>query len=222
MFCKSSQPGYAKTRWGAVIGYELAARASALFQATLARRFGRMADVRTMMYTPGERRAEFEALAGGEWRLCPQVAGDLGQRLTSAANQLARDGERLVFIGSDSPDLPASYLITAFATLQSQDVVIGPSSDGGYYLIGMRTAYHSIFAGIPWSTPQVLDATRCRLREAGIGFELLPEWYDVDDETGWQRFIGGLGRPDSEIPAELEAEYRRIELAIRTGGAGNA
>jgi len=218
MFCKSSRPRFAKTRWGAEIGYELAARASALFQATLARRFRRFADIRTMVYTPAGQRAEFEALAAGDWRLLPQTTGNLGQRLAAAARELTRNGEFLVVIGTDSPNLPANYLHSAFLSLQSAEVVIGPSSDGGYYLIGMRTPTTAIFEGIPWSTPEVLAATTRQLRVSGISFTLLPEWYDVDDQSGWRRLIGGLGLPGSEIPTELVAEYEKIERAIASKG----
>jgi hypothetical protein len=85
----------------------------------------------------------------------------------------------VVIIGSDSPTLPRQFLVDAFARLRTCDVVLGPSVDGGYCLIGARVAVPELFTGIAWSTPEVLPETLRRL--AGYSHWLLPTWYDVDD-----------------------------------------
>jgi glycosyltransferase A (GT-A) superfamily protein (DUF2064 family) len=86
--------------------------------------------------------------------------------------------ERVLALGSDSPSLPDTYIDEALELLTEREVVIGPSTDGGYYLIGLRQRAAGLFAGIAWSTGQVLAQTLERLGDHSLG--LLPMWYDVD------------------------------------------
>jgi uncharacterized protein len=112
-------------------------------------------------------------------RLFVQKGGDLGERMRQAFEDRFREGyEHVVIIGSDSPTLPAAYITQA---LQSEkEVVIGPSTDGGYYLIGMKNKQTDIFRGVPWGTERVLSETLNVLKEQQAEAELLPVWYDVD------------------------------------------
>ncbi len=112
-------------------------------------------------------------------RLFVQAGEDLGQRLHRAFEDRFREGyERVVIIGADSPTLPTGYIGQA---LQSEkQVVIGPSTDGGYYLIGMRGKATELFTGIDWGTGSVLADTLKILQAQGVSAELLPVWYDVD------------------------------------------
>lgn len=86
--------------------------------------------------------------------------------------------KKVAIIGSDSPTLPALYIMEAFNT--DQEVVIGPTVDSGYYLVGMNRGITDIFGGVSWGTEKVLPQTLERLREKGAGLKLLPLWYDVD------------------------------------------
>ncbi len=112
-------------------------------------------------------------------RLFVQEGKDLGQRMRQAFEDRFREGyERVVIIGADSPTLPTAYIEQA---LQSEkEVVIGPSTDGGYYLIGMRGKVTDLFSGVDWGTGRVLADTLKALQEQGVPAELLPVWYDVD------------------------------------------
>jgi rSAM/selenodomain-associated transferase 1 len=112
-------------------------------------------------------------------RLFVQKGGNLGERMRQAFEDRFKEGyERVVIIGSDSPTLPIAYIEQA---LQSeQDVVIGPSTDGGYYLIGMRGKVTDIFERVPWGTDRVLSETLKVLKDQRAEAELLPVWYDVD------------------------------------------
>ena len=112
-------------------------------------------------------------------RLFVQEGEDLGQRMHRAFEDRFQEGyQRVVIIGSDSPTLPTAYIEQA---LQSEkEVVIGPSTDGGYYLIGMRGMVTELFAGIDWGTGRVLADTLKALQEQGVPAGLLPVWYDVD------------------------------------------
>jgi rSAM/selenodomain-associated transferase 1 len=112
-------------------------------------------------------------------RLFVQKGGNLGERMRLAFEDRFEEGYgRVVIIGSDSPTLPAAYIEQA---LQSdKDVVIGPSTDGGYYLIGMQGKMTDIFEHVPWGTDRVLSETLNVLKGQRAEAELLPVWYDVD------------------------------------------
>ena len=108
-----------------------------------------------------------------------QKGADLGERMRQAFADRFNEGyESVVIIGSDSPTLPGAYITQA---LQSEkEVVIGPSTDGGYYLIGMKGKVTDIFDGVAWGTETVLSETLEVLRDRQAEAELLPVWYDVD------------------------------------------
>ena len=94
----------------------------------------------------------------------------------------------MVLIGTDSPTLPAAIVRRGFARLARADCVLGPATDGGYYLIGAREPLpRSLFAGMRWSSAAVAAETIHRARETGLRLALLPTWYDVDDGAGLAR-----------------------------------
>ncbi len=101
---------------------------------------------------------------------------------------------KVVLIGSDCPLLGSSQIEDAFDCLDRQPVVIGPSTDGGYYLIGMRDKVAEIFDDIEWSTDSVLSQTIQRLTKAQIGFELLPELTDIDEWSDLKQFLIRVAR----------------------------
>jgi rSAM/selenodomain-associated transferase 1 len=112
-------------------------------------------------------------------QLFVQEGDNLGDRMRRAFEDRFKEGyERVVIIGADSPTLPTAYIDQA---LQSQkEVVIGPSTDGGYYLIGMQGKVTDVFEGVSWGTDQVLSETLNALKDQRAEAELLPVWYDVD------------------------------------------
>ena len=109
-----------------------------------------------------------------------QEGKDLGERMRNAFSARFQDGyKRVVIIGSDSPSLPVAYIRQAFTS--ERDVVLGPSADGGYFLIGMKGQLVNLFDGIAWGGDTVLAETRAKLEAIdGASLELLPVWYDVD------------------------------------------
>ena len=108
-----------------------------------------------------------------------QEGQDLGERMQNAfASRFAEGYGKVVIIGADSPSLPTKYIHQAFAS--NRDVVLGPSVDGGYYLIGMCGNVVDLFEGVAWGGNTVLEQTRGRLERSGASLELLPTWYDVD------------------------------------------
>src|SRR5438876_11175110 len=99
----------------------------------------------------------------------------------------------------DRPTLPSEYLVAAFDQIKSNEtVVLGPTADGGYYLIGMQRLHPQLFERITWSTERVLAETCERAHEAGLEIVLLPEWYDVDTPEELERLKSEVSR-SSEI-----------------------
>lgn len=110
----------------------------------------------------------------------PQSEGDLGKKMSTAFSFLFQQKkEPILILGTDSPGLPSSWILEAFHALKHHQVVLGPSFDGGYYLLGMDQYYPELFQEISWSTSSVFSQTLQRLSPAHSLF-LLPPFYDVD------------------------------------------
>lgn len=134
-------------------------------------------------FAPDESAPWFHDTVPSAFACFPQCGGDLGERMSRAFAQLASRGYRSVaLIGSDLPGLPAPHLQEAFRRLAElgHEVVLGPSRDGGYYLIGMSRQLPEIFQGIPWGSNRVLRATVERLSVLGIRTHFLLPWFDID------------------------------------------
>jgi rSAM/selenodomain-associated transferase 1 len=113
---------------------------------------------------------------------------------------LLRGHDSAVVLNSDSPTLPSAFLVeTAEALARPGDrAVLGPSTDGGYYLLGLKAAHRRIFDDIAWSTERVAEQTLERAREIDLQIHMLPAWYDVDDMDGLRRLHGEICGRDLE------------------------
>jgi hypothetical protein len=150
-----------------------------------------------MVYAPLEARAFFHALAP-DFTLVAQRGDDLGARLSHAFEDLLADGAPgAIVIGSDVPTLPSAVLEAALERLAGADLVLGPSEDGGYYLIGLREPRASLFADMAWSTEDVFEETMCRAGALGLDVGLLPAWFDVDTAADLERLEAALAAPGS-------------------------
>lgn len=118
-----------------------------------------------------------------------QVEGDIGDRMLTALEEAkARGAGSLVVIGSDCPYISASHLEEAFSALEEQNTVLGPSMDGGYYLLGMQEPRKEMFDQIDWSTDKVLYQTLTALASHGLSCRLLETLEDVDELDAWLRY----------------------------------
>jgi uncharacterized protein len=119
----------------------------------------------------------------------PALANDLGHRmLTAFDEQFAAGAGRVVIIGSDCLDLSPDHLHRAFAVLDTADVVIGPATDGGYYLLGMSRLHPFLFADdLPWSQPDLRQRTETIIQENGLTLALLDELTDIDEWADYAR-----------------------------------
>jgi rSAM/selenodomain-associated transferase 1 len=194
--CKAPQPGHTKTRLAKAVGAVAAAELSACFLRDVA------AAIEAVPETLGRRGYAVYAPAGAEpvlrqlfpekFGLLLQAGQDLGEALFGATRDLLLAGHDCVLlVNGDSPSLPSHFLIQAIETLRSSGdrMVIGPASDGGYYLIGLKRPHKKLFTQIEWGTETVFGRTRERAAEIGLATTLLPEWYDVDDAAtlAWLR-----------------------------------
>jgi rSAM/selenodomain-associated transferase 1 len=206
VFAKYWEPGKVKTRLATSLGAPVAAELYYCFLAAVIENCERAFNGRRLLaYAPMERRGAFSVLAGVGWHLEPQAAGDLGQRMQQYfASAFARGCERVVLIGSDSPNLPPTFIRSAFQRLEHEQVVLGPSEDGGYYLIGARLELPDVFSDISWSTGEVFGQTVDRLRHAGMTWHELPGWYDVDDLADLMRLRSDLATQNGLSPARTE------------------
>lgn len=112
-----------------------------------------------------------------------QAEGDLGTRMLKSFEESFEAGyQKVCIIGSDCYQLSSDIIEQAFSTLAQHDVVIGPSTDGGYYLLGMKKLYPALFRNKSWSTSQVLEQTIQDIKRTGLSHYLLPVLTDVDEE----------------------------------------
>jgi uncharacterized protein len=196
---KAPQAGAVKTRLVPPLTYAEAAALSICFLRDTASNIAGVAAIgasdSVAVYTPVGAEAAFDGLLHRGFKLVAQRGESFGARLFHAAKDLLALGyQSLCLIDSDSPTLPASFLIDAVRWLaQPGDrVVLGPSDDGGYYLIGLKRAHAPLFEDITWSTDQVIGQTIERARELKLETNLLPAWYDVDDGATLRRLCDEL------------------------------
>jgi glycosyltransferase A (GT-A) superfamily protein (DUF2064 family) len=171
-------------------------------------------------YTPLGAESVYIGILPHDFALLPQRGDTFGDRLDSAIEDLFKCGfDAACLIDSDSPTVPAEHFAQAVDLLSSGDdrVVLGPSDDGGYYLIGMKNRHRRLFEQIDWSTEQVFEQTIQRATEIGLEVKLLPTGYDVDDGVSLLRLCDELlaiGAPADIAPrtrqflAELSAQMK--------------
>ncbi|HEV2841837.1 MAG TPA: TIGR04282 family arsenosugar biosynthesis glycosyltransferase [Chthoniobacterales bacterium] len=175
------------------------------------------------VYTPLGEESAYEGILPVEFQLVPQRGEAFGERLVSALEDLFRLGfESVCLIDSDSPTVPQRAFTEAATLLAESDeaVVLGPSEDGGYYLIGLKKLHRSLFEDVAWSTERVLEQTIERSRKMNLPVHLLPTWYDVDDRRTLQRlceeFFGSNENRAAGYPAPATRGYLE-ELLNREG-----
>ena len=182
IFAKNPVPGAVKTRLHARY---TPTQAAAIYRAfvldTVDAAMQARVDLRCVAFDPPGAEVELGDLAGPGWVLFAQVSGDLGERMYLAARHCFDLGaRRVVVLGTDVPSLPPSRIDRAFELLEANEIVLGPSMDGGYYLVGLSRPVREIFRDIAWSTARVFAQTLERARAAGLAVGVLPSWHDVD------------------------------------------
>jgi hypothetical protein len=222
VFVKLPVAGRVKTRLQPELSPELAAR---LYRAmvndvfTALERPGRW-DLVAFFSPPGQERA-FREWLPDSIGFVAQSGADLGERLATAFEWSHAQGHyRTIIVGTDMPTLDSAVLSDAFEALERAEVVLGPSTDGGYYLVGLKKPRHGLFEDVDWSTPKVLEQTIARIDEAGATYHLLPEKTDIDT---WQDAVAVLEEIVSEDPggsAGLAPGTRSLLSTLMEGTLG--
>lgn len=201
VFAKPPVPGRVKTRLTELITEE---EAAALYEAFLRDALDQYAclDAAVRLYLSSLDAAKAPAFVPDGIPVFEQRGEGLGARMRRAFREtFSASYERVVIIGTDHPTLPTIYIERAFAALAEPKVVsIGPSEDGGYYLLGMNAFYPGLFEGMTYSHSEVFEETLQRIRASGVQSAILPQWYDVDTPEALRRLAGDLEQADHTAP----------------------
>ena len=192
LFAKAPELGKVKTRLAQQIGGQKALDAYIQLLRHLARQLRRRTDVEVRI-TPDHALDSLKALIPETWKVRPQGEGDLGARLTHAFQEAFAEGcTKVAAIGADCPYITNRDIDAAWEALNQKDICVGPATDGGYWLLGMRAMQLALFQDIPWSTPEVLAQTLLKCRQNSLTISLLPILSDVDERTEWEAFLKSL------------------------------
>lgn len=193
LFAKQPLPGQVKTRLASATSDAWAASVADAFLRDMIDRLATIDVRRVLAFSPDNAETYFRNLVQERFTLVAQGNGDLGQRMATFFSDRFREGaEKVVLLGTDSPTVPLDFVGQAFQELDQADVVLGPATDGGYYLIGCSHQLPPVFDGIAWSSPHVLSETIARLADPGWRLALLPPWYDIDTLDDWRMLQGHL------------------------------
>jgi hypothetical protein len=206
VFCKPPVAGRVKTR---LIGGLSARQAAEIHEAcvkdTIAM-LNALPSAQRWLYVASRRAAAQRMAAqiriGTKWKVVTQRGADLGERMRNAIEEQLRAGaEKVIIVGSDSPWMGRERIQRALRLLDKTDVVLGPSEDGGYYLIAARQAIHQIFLKIQWGTAEVLPKTLRALRATRTTFRLLKRDFDLDRPGDLRRVQRMAARGKLRAPA---------------------
>ena len=174
------------------------------------------------IYTPAGAEATYESILPTAFFLMPQRDKAFGERLIFAAEDLFKVGfESVCLINSDSPTVSTSSFVEAANQLAKagERIVLGPSDDGGYYLIGIKKLHRRLFENIDWSTERVFTQTRKRASEIGVEVHQLPHGFDVDDRATLHRLCHELlGEKPRSTPDTAPATRKFLSEIIEREG----
>lgn len=213
LFVKSPIEGEVKTRLAAETGGDFAVELYKCFVEDIISIAENLDIHLEICFCPANRKMTVSEWLGQQYCYTPQVGDNLGKKLRNAFESAFEEGfSNVVAIGSDSPDLPEEFLQLAFKELESHDAVIGPGSDGGYYLIGFsRTSFLPVaFDGIAWSTSAVFKQTVDILKKHELNIHLLPEWHDVDTRSDLEKLIV-RNKDTAFVQSKTAAFIRKME-----------
>ena len=208
IFAKYPDPGKVKTRMQPQVSAQDAADLYRAMVEDLYISFDHSGDFNTIVYfTPESKRSAFKNWLGSGVSLKNQCDGNLGDKLGTAFKSCFNDGyKKVIAIGGDCVTITAEEISRAFETLETDDAVIGPTEDGGYYLIGTAEMIPGLFDTIAWSTELVFTQTIQKLKSSSLRFTVLEKKFDIDTVQDAERLfqkIGGTNRSNLKQMPEM-------------------
>jgi len=215
VFAKPPTPGRVKTRLTPALSAEAAAALYAAFLKDALLQYAPLpVDVRLYL---GDAAPSVESWTQEhtEAEVHYQNGPGLGKRMARAfVESFAAGHERVVIVGTDHPTLPTPFIEQAFERLDTpRAVTLGPSTDGGYYLLGMNDYFPELFHGMTYSHGEVFDQTLARAHDAGAQVTILPSWYDVDEPTDLQRLTADLASQPPCVALHTRAQLKMLSLS---------
>jgi uncharacterized protein len=196
IFARLPRKGDVKTRLGKSIGMHKSAELYRLFAEhafTLGRQLLVAGSTVYVFYDPGANADEMRAWVGPSLLLVPQEGATLGDRMRRAFDvTFAEESKQTIIIGTDVPELDLLTIERGYDALHHHDAVIGPASDGGYYLLGMNAPTKELFDGIAWSSGTVYRDTVEHLRRLNLSFCQLNELADIDTISDYEAYLGRM------------------------------
>jgi rSAM/selenodomain-associated transferase 1 len=185
VFVKNPELGKVKTRLAEGVGDEKALKIY-LALMTHTRQISLEIDAKRMLFYHA-------SIAQDEWSTLffekhIQTEGDLGTKMNAAFKSALTQSKKAVIIGSDCAQISSELILEAFDSLNSHDLVIGPTFDGGYYLLGMKILYTYLFENITWSTPSVFQETIASAEEYHLKTKVLTTLSDIDYKEDWDKY----------------------------------
>lgn len=220
VMAKAPRPGAVKTRLAQILPIEAVTELyRCLLDDTMALASS-LGNVEVAIMCPASHVEELTGLAHGMIDVVAQNGEGLAAGLTSVFAHFAAGGrQRVVAFNSDSPHLPASVLESAFEKLATHDVVVGPTHDGGYYLVGGKASHPALFEGDKMGTKSAFDALLARARAMQLSVSLTDPFYDIDVEADLTRLSSELRLAPSRAPrtAVWLQEWKQTMAQLRTG-----
>lgn len=218
IMCKAPRAGEAKTRLAPLVSAGGAAALAACFFADVAASAAEPGRELFVAYAPRDGREQLEEIlwsrgAGRAARWLEQRGADLGARLASAFAEVFGLGfGPVAVVGTDSPTLPPGFVARALGALASgeADLALGPTDDGGYYLVALGRPAPELFRGVPWSTPRAFERTAANAARLNLRLLTLPRWYDVDTPADLQRLRAELST-DEQARRRAPATHAWLE-----------
>lgn len=203
LFGRYPHPGKVKTRLALTLGDH---RASAIYKACCENIFAELEKIdvevqRFFFFADESDAASVQAWMPRSFMCLPQRGATLGERMSNAfAHLFGLGGHKCIIIGTDVPDITSRLIRQAIESLETADLVIGPSRDGGYYLLGMRRHFPALFEDISWSSDRVLAGTLGAIQQQELSYVLLPELIDIDTEEDLHSWLLSAKKSSANYP----------------------
>lgn len=186
VFAKEPEAGKVKTRLQGYLSKDMCVK---LYKAFLKDTLELVRAIKcfdkVLAYDPSTLEPKYLKTIARDFMFYKQNGRNLGEKMHNAFKFVQeRNNVKVVIIGSDSPNLPLNYIKEAYRRLDRSDIVLGPSHDGGYYLVGLKKPCAGIFKGVKWSSKTVLEDTVKNIRFLSKKVSVLEKWYDIDDSIG--------------------------------------